>query len=869
MPEAVVAAKIHVPRSGRELVPRPRLMERVNAGLRCRLTLISAPAGFGKTTLASEWVAACGRPAAWLSLDEGDNDPARFLFYLLAALGTISPSIREAASPALQSPRPQPTESILAALLDEIAGVTDDFLLVLDDYHLIDAAPVDTALTFVLDHLPPRMHLAIVTREDPDLPLARLRARGQLAELRAADLRFSPDEAAEFLNSTMCLDLSAGDVAALEARTEGWIAGLHLAAISLQGRDDPGDFIRSFSGSNSFVMDFLIEEVLRRQPRAVQEFLVQTSILDRLSGPLCDAVLRSPAAPGQETLEHLERANLFLVPLDSDRRWYRYHHLFRDLLRQQRGRFTTPNAAELHTRASRWYEDNGMEIEAFRHAVAANDLDRAELLVEGNGKPLYFRGAIAVVLQWLESLPADALDARPSLWVMFASTLMLSARPSGVEDKLRAAEAALQGAAQDAMARHLEGRIAVLRAMVAAAGNALQPIRDQTRRALELLSQEDHAFRVFNELAQGYASLLEGDSAAGVRTFTGVMAAAQASGSSTLAVAAASSLGQVQESELQLRPAAATYRHILRIIGDPSHMYNYEAHLGLGRILYEWNDLEAALHHAEQSAHLAPLIECMCPSTSLVLLARVRLALQDAAGAAALLERAAEAARLQGAGHAMPEVAAAQVTGLLLQGSVAEAARLARKSGHPESRARVHLAQGNPAAALAVLDQLRLRAEARGSGLEVLKLTVLQALAFAAKGETEKAVQLLGSALALAEPGGFIRLFVDEGAPMAALLSAAAAQGVGARYADRLLAEFSAAVSSSPASPPALLAAALSQREVEVLTLIAQGCTNQEIAERLFLALSTVKGHNQSIFGKLQVQRRTEAIARARELGLV
>ena len=428
----ILTTKLYIPPPQPRVVLRPRLIERLNEGLHRKLTLISAPAGFGKTTLLSEWVASsCSRPAAWLSLDEGDNDPTRFLAYLVAALQTIAPNIGEGVLGALQSPQPPPTESILTALLNEVTTIPDDLVLVLDDYHVIDARAVDDALDFLLEHLPPRMHLVIATREDPNLPLARLRARGQLTELRAADLRFTPSEAAEFLDQVMGLNLSAEEIAALETRTEGWIAGLQLAALSMRGREDVPGFIKTFTGSHHFVLDYLVEEVLQQQPESVQTFLLRTSILDRLCGPLCDAVLLDLSASGQETLEYLEHANLFLVPLDNERRWYRYHHLFAELLRQRLHQSAASSTgderesvAELHIRASVWCEDNGLEVEAFQHAAAADDVERAARLVEGGGMPLHFRGAVAPVLSWLESLPTTELDAMPSLWVMYASAML-------------------------------------------------------------------------------------------------------------------------------------------------------------------------------------------------------------------------------------------------------------------------------------------------------------------------------------------------------------------------------------------------------------------------------------------------------------
>jgi LuxR family maltose regulon positive regulatory protein len=383
VPTQILATKLYIPPLPPYVVLRPRLVQRLHEGLHRKLTLISAPAGFGKTTLLCAWVAARDEHVAWLSLDEGDNDRTRFLSYIVAAVRTVAPTVGEAVLDALQSPQPPSTESILTAVLNDITTATDTIVLVIDDYHVIDARPVDDALAFLLEHLPPRMRLIIATREDPSLPLARLRGGGQLSEVRAADLRFTPSEAAGFLNQAMGLNLSADDIATLENRTEGWIAGLQLAALSLQGQPDAASFIQAFGGSHRFVLDYLLEEVLQRQSDSVQSFLLRTAILDQMCGPLCDAVVHDASASGQTTLEYLERANLFLVPLDNQRRWYRYHHLFADLLRQRIQ--TTGDVTALHGRASQWYEDNGLELEAFLHAAAANDVERAERLSKGAG----------------------------------------------------------------------------------------------------------------------------------------------------------------------------------------------------------------------------------------------------------------------------------------------------------------------------------------------------------------------------------------------------------------------------------------------------------------------------------------------------
>ena len=403
----LLQTKLYVPRLRPSLVPRPHLIEKLNDGMHRKLTLISAPAGFGKTTLVSEWITGGERPFAWLSLDKGEADPQRFLAYLVAALRTILPELGESVLTLLQSPQPPPTESILTVLLNEIVVAPDNFILILDDYHSVDSQPIDQALTFLLDNLPPQMHLVITSREDPNLPLARLRVRGQLTELRITDLRFTHDEAAVFLKQVTGLDLSEEDIAALEARTEGWIAGLQLAAMSMQGQKDATSFIQSFTGSHRFVLDYLVEEVMDQQPESVRHFLLQTSILDRLCGPLCDVVLGEyEEGKGSHMLEQLERANMFLIPLDNERRWYRYHHLFAELLRQRlQQNIEADDIADLHIRASQWYEANGHGLEAFHHAAAANDVERAARLIEGDGLPLYYQGEATPVRHWLESLP--------------------------------------------------------------------------------------------------------------------------------------------------------------------------------------------------------------------------------------------------------------------------------------------------------------------------------------------------------------------------------------------------------------------------------------------------------------------------------
>jgi len=884
----LLSTKLFIPSIRPELVSRPRLIERLNEGLRRTpgVTLISAPAGFGKTTLVSEWVAGCEQPTAWLSLDEGDNDPTRFLTYLITALQTIAANIGEGLLTVLHAsqPQPPPTESILTTLLNEITTLPDNLILVLDDYHVIDSKSVDQALTFLLEHQPSQMHLVIATREDPDLPLARLRAGGQLTELRAADLRFTISEAAKFLNLVMGLRLSAENIAALEARTEGWIAGLQLAALSMQGYQDTDDFIQSFTGSHHFVMDYLVEEVLQQQPESVQTFLLRTSILERLCGPLCDAVLLDTSSSGQETLEYLERTNLFIIPLDNQRRWYRYHHLFADLLRQRLPQSLvslvgTEDAErrlnELHIRASQWYEDNGLEIEAFHHAAAARDIERAERLIDGKGIPLHLRGAVTAIVDWLESLPKAVLDSRPSLWWRYGSLLLVVGQTTGVEEKLLAAEAALQSTEADDKTRNLIGQIAAARSVLALTRYQVDTMLTQSRRALEYLHPNNVVTRATAHWTMGYAYLFSRDYAAARQPLVEAISLGQASGDIFTTILATIGLGNIEEAENQLYRAAETYRRILQLAGDQPLQIIYEAHLGLARILYEWNDLKAAEQHGEQSLNLARQYDKVIDRFIIceVFLARLRLAQGDVAGAAAILAKASQSARQQNFVYRIPEVAAAQVLTLLRQGNLEVAAHLAQMHILPVSQARVQLAKGDASAALAVLESLRQQAEKKGWEDERLKVIVLEVVALYIHGEKEKAMQLLADALTLAEPGGFIRIFVDEGLLMAQLLSKAAAQGIMSDYTGMLLAAFEAekhkSADESDLSPAQPLIEPLSQRELEVLRLIAQGLSNDEIGKRLFLALDTVKGHNRKIFDKLGVQRRTEAVARARELGLL
>jgi LuxR family maltose regulon positive regulatory protein len=878
----ILATKLYIPPPRSKIVLRPRLIERLNAGCAhgCRLTLISAPAGFGKTTLVSEWIASCGRPVAWLSLDEGDSDPARFISYLVKALQTIQADIGQGLLAALQSPHPLQIETILTTLINEISTIPENFLLVLDDYHAIDSHPVDQSLAFLIEHQPPQMHLLIATREDPGLPLARLRARGQCTELRAADLRFTPVEAAEVLNRVMGLDLSVEDITALDMRTEGWIAGLQLAALSMQGHQDVTSFIQSFTGSHHFVLDYLVEEVLRQQSESIQTFLLRTSVLDRLCGPLCDAVLLDPSIPGQATLEYIERANLFVVPQDNERRWYRYHHLFGDLLRKRLGQSLTPGGvAKLQLHASEWYENNDLMLEAFRHAAAANDIERSGRLIESKKMPIHLRGAATAILDWLESLPKTVLDARPALWWKQAEMLLAIGQPKGVEEKLQATEAALAaaalpGATLDETTRDLIGKIAAARANVAQVDAQTETIKVQARRALEYLHPDNLLFRSVAIRSLGFAYYIQQDLAEAGRAYTEAYSLAQAAGNIVDSSMASIRLGQVQEAENQLHLAAETYQRVLPVIDEYSPHNATLAYLGLARIYYEWNDLDASEKYGEQSLKLTRQFDEVIDRlvVSEIFLSHPKLARGDANGAMGWILQAEETSHLKNFTYRLPDIAYTRARIQLYQGNVDEAAQLAQNYVMPLMQARVLIAQGNPSEALALVEPQRQQAEVKRLPQRLLLVMAVQSVALFAQGEKDQAVQVLAEALVLAEPGGYIRLFVDEGALMAQLLREAASRGIRPDYIARVLAAFEAdkrdREGKSALAPAGSLIEPLSPRELEVLKLLRSELSGPEIAQHLIVSLSTFRTHTKNIYNKLGVNDRRAAIRRAEELDL-
>ena len=882
MPDDLLQTKLHVPRLRPFLVPRPHLIKALNQGLAGKLTLISAPAGFGKTTLVSTWIdtlqtgsdtllsnnlSPTPTQIAWLSLDGNDHVPARFLSYVIAALQRIDPHIGVSARSMLQA-SPLPIPALLTALLNDITAQPDRLVLVLDDYHVVDAPQIDEALAFLLDHLPPQLHLVITTREDPNLPLARLRVRGLLTEVRAADLRFTVAETAAFLQQVMGLALTSDQIAALEARTEGWIAGLQMAALSMRGQKDVSGFIQSFTGSHRFVLDYLLEEVLHQQPAHVQTFLLKTAVLNQLTGSLCDAL--TGENNGQQILESLERANLFIVPLDNERRWYRYHHLFAELLRQTSFTSDETHERDLHIRASQWYEANSLELEAFHHAVAANDVARAARLIEGEGLPLYFRGEAIPVRHWLESLPETEFRARPALWVTYASVLTMTGRVrDSIEEILQAAETALQDTVDDEKTTDLIGQIAANRAMLAVLTNQVDTIVTQSQRALEYLRPDNAPMRTTTTWTLGYAYQLQGNRAAARQAYADTIAQSQKSGNIMTEIAATTCLAQIQEMDNQAYQAAETFQRTLQLMSDPPWPGACEACVGLARIYYQWNDLETAERYGRQGLALARQLENVdTPVACDVLLARVQLACGDAAEALTTLTEADQFVQQHQFGHWAGEITDIRIQVLLHQGNLAAAAQLAQAHDLPISQARIHIAQGDPNAALAHLEPLRQQAEAKDWADMRLQVLLLQALAYQAADEHEWAVQTIGEALARAAPGGLLRPFVDEGPPMATLLREGVKNGVAPLFAQQVLAAF------GEADVPQLqtfqrLPDPLSERELEVLKLLTTELTGPEIARELMISLNTMRTHTKNIYSKLGVTSRRTAVRRAEELNLL
>jgi LuxR family maltose regulon positive regulatory protein len=888
MSMALLATKLYAPTLRAGLVPRLRLIERLTAGLACRLTLVSAPAGFGKTTLTAAWLHGAGRPYTWLSLDEADNDPARFTAYLLAALQKIDSNIGQVAQAMMQAPQPPPPEALVTGLINDIAATPNPFVLVLDDYQLIQALPIHQQIGFLLEHQPPQMHLVITTREDPPLPLSRLRARGQITDIRQRDLQFTEEETAEFLRRMMGLDLSADDIIALQRHTEGWIAGLQLAALSMQQSDDArrGQFVAGLTGSHRYILDYLIEEVFQWQAPRMQDFLLKTSILDHLSAPLCDAVTGQDDS--QQVLLALDQANLFIIRLDESRQWYRYHRLFRDLLRTQRGAL---DVAALHRRAARWHEANGFLDEAMGHALAAEDWDEAERLMEPAGAQAINHGQFATLNRWLDALPEERLRGSPGLAAVKGWGLLALGQFAAVgawadlAEKLLPADAPPQS----------QALVVCLKTYVAQMQADIPKVVELAHQALTLLQGGDpHGLRgaALSNLASAQASM--GDITAATQTSRELARLGQEAGHPISAVTALGNLAWFEHLQGRAQEAVALGHQALDVCvdlrGNRLPLAGH-AHFGLGLITYDLNELAQAREHLVQGLELGRQLRL----TTGAMQAAFTLAwIQHLMG-----EKEAALATVADAHRTAAQLNLAQVDALvacweadfqLKLGNVEAAARWAETSGLSPTDspaflreteyftyARVLLAQNRPAEARMLLANLEGYARSSGLVRSLITVCILQALTQLALGEKEQALARLEEAVRLAAPEGYRRAFLDEGPAVLALLPAVRRQAP--EFVDSLLACTLAEPSGSP-SPRGVrgdgsrprsqpLIEPLSERELEVLGLMAEGLSNQEIAAKLFISVGTVKTHVHNICGKLAVGSRTQAAAQARELGLL
>lgn len=853
MSTPLLSTKLAIPPLRPDLVLRPRLIERLDEALRAerRLGLVSAPAGFGKTTLVAAWLRRLNRlgdapsDVAWLSLDEGDSDPARFLAYLLAALRSVDPTIGQIAGEIAQ-PSPQMTpERLLTALINDIAARSRPLVLALDDYHLVSALPVHQQLTFLLEHRPAQLHLVIASREDPPLPLARLRARGHIVEIRQADLEFTPAEAAEFFRCAVRRELTAADMAALHARAEGWIAGLQLAALSLPSHGDVQEWLRNLAGSQRYILDYLIEEVFHRQPRAIQDFLLSTSILDRLTASLCSAVAETENS--QDMLVSLEQSNLFIVPLDDSRAWYRYHHLFADVLRHRLHAERAAQIPNLHRRASQWYAAHGFLPDAIRHALAASDWDAAaELILGGTSRELLERGELMTLLGWFRAFPEPIVRGSARLCCEYAWPLMLIGQTEAAESYLNQA-----GAFFDT--------------------------------PLGLLAPDRLPERALVLLNLGMARWYKGHLAEAQEMLSSAQSAGHNSGDTYAWLTASIFLNRIQLAHGKLHQAAATCAEIIR--QGVQLPIGALAYYDLGWLHHEWNELETAAAWTAEGIRLSGRNDGCdeLQAAGFATLAFIRQAQGRATAAREALQLAAE--KLQ---HSECSPAGrlycltTRILVALAQGDVRAAALAAEEVPSSQdahtipdylplerAQARVLLAQGKRAAAAEQLAALYETAAGLGWRVYLPQVRAVQALAAAAP---DQALELLAGALAQAEPEGYVRTFLDLGEPMAVLLDQALARNVAPVYVRRLLRAFAAA--SQPrqdhlAASLTGLAENLTQREIEVLRLLAGRLTNQEIAAKLYVSGNTVKTHLAAIYGKLGARDRREAITRARGAGLL
>lgn len=894
--EQLLQTKLTIPKRRQALVSRPRLIERLNAGIDSKLILISAPAGFGKTTLVTDWITSIKRPVAWLSLDEGDNDPALCLEYLIAALRQIKPRIGSSALRLFRSSQQFPAKTILTDLINEIHLHSSHFVLVLDDYHVIKNKSINGALDYLLENLPQNMHLVIMTRSDPPIHLSHLRGRAQLTELRAVDLRFNTQEVGEFLNQVMNLNLTHEEIASLDARSQGWIAGLQMAAISLKGRTDTAQFIAAFSGSNRNIMDYLFEEVFDQQTEDIQSFLQQTSILEELTGSLCDAV--TGRNNSNTILENMKKANLFVLSLDDDGRWYRYHPLFTDLLMHNLKNNHPQMISTLYERASRWYEENDLSAPAIEHALLGKNFALAAGLIIRHAETTLMHGELATLRRWIRSLPEETAQVNPVLHIFqVLAELWLH------EGSLKNEETQLQKAEALDSRGELTGPLLTVRAVLSAAqGKPLKSV-DLARQALKALPQDSAFWRSVAIPCLGQFSLLRGELPAipeAIKVYTEAVQMGIKTGGLFTTVLALRRLAETHIAAGHLHEARICYQKIVDLAVDSQGKYLPLASFGLmgwGNLEREWHDLDKAASLLEKGISLSSGKLGSWQLEGFVNLARVR-AMQGLYAEASRLMRNARQLSDQSPDSQQFEifVSAHEVLLSLKQGNLAVAISWARErnlsamsaSGQSSTSdrktvagfysyelkqsilARVNLAQGLPEEALIILEKVSGPAEKLERTGVLIENWMLEALAYQALGRPAKAIEFIDRSLSLAEPESYFSLFVEEGLPMAKLLYEAAQQKIKPEYIQRLLlALHRQPPEQAQTGKTSRIAEPLSDREQKVLELLAEGLSNKEIADRLCIELRTVKWHTGNIFSKLSVKNRTEAVARARDLNVL
>lgn len=883
--DLLINTKFYQPPTRPELVARPQLIERLDAGMQRKLTLISAPAGFGKTTLVSSWCSAQHTHLrhTWLSLDAGDNDPSRFWSYVTAALQRVHPAVKEQVMPLLHLLPAPPIESILTVLINILADLTDDLILILDDYHVITTQAIHDAVTFFLNYLPPHMHVLIASRSDPPLPLMHLRAQGQLSELRATDLRFSYDEVTAFLKQATGLVLSHTEIVRLDAHTEGWIAGLQLAAHSMRGHKDIGEFIAAFTGNHRYILDYLTDEVLNWQPAHIRDFLLQTSILERLSASLCDTITQR--SDGQAMLEYLEQANLFLVPLDEQRQWYRYHQLFAEFLRNRLHQTHPELAPLLHKRASAWYEQHGLISAPIDHALATADMEHVAQLAERFAQTMLMRGEITTFLNWLGALPEKVIRSHPRLRLSQVAALISVGQLDLAKAYLQEVESVLNilkstRRTEPADIQSLEGDFFTAHIALAGFSGDVARTIELSQQSSNLLPTDSVFLRSIIAVSKGNAYLMTGDFAKASTAYAEAIKVGDFIENRHAVLASMAAQGYVQAAQGHLHQAAETYKETIhlgtrqggRLFSAISIVYTF-----LAELFYEWNKLDEAERYAREGAELGKhwgFVGML--GGGYITQARVQQARGNHEEALTMAREAEHLASGYSFSHFAATVTASRAVIQLHAGHSAAALQWAQSVGLREDEAlthfrelellilaEVHISQGQFTEASKIVERLLPVAESAGRARTVIECLILQALLLLAQSNMEQAMSTLAKVLSIAEPEGYIRIFLDKGEPLMKLLRSAMARGIAPTYIHKLLIA-EAADASAPGT-----GWLLSEREVDILRSIAAGKSNQEIAQEFVIALSTVKTHINNIYAKLGVHSRTQAIARAKGLRLL